>query len=275
MKRRLFVVQAIVGIIAIIVGVTMYIRTAVVSVREEQEYIALAEEFVVLSPPRRDTDYAASPTSREFLQGAEGTLVEPLEEIEHPLIIVDFESLLELNSDTVGWIMIKDTPVNYPILQTSDNYYYLGHSFSKSRSNSGSVFADYTVDIDNSPNIILYGHNMGSGEITKFSSLRGYVEMSYVEANPEVIIATPESGASAWRVFAAIHVDSTDVDEVERFYRKEFEDLDDFEEFLSDVNAREFYDSGVRPEFDNRLLALSTCVSGRKTMRLVVYAYQG
>ena len=76
-------------------------------------------------------------------------------------ISVDFQKLSEINSDVVGWIYIKNTDINYPILQTDDNEYYLKRDIYKNYSSCGSIFLDCNSNIEFSDdNTIIYGHNL-------------------------------------------------------------------------------------------------------------------
>lgn len=73
---------------------------------------------------------------------------------------LDFSKLKEMNSDTIGWIEIRNTNINYPFVQTSDNDYYLGHSFTKSVNGDGWIFVSYINKNDfTDSNTILFGHD--------------------------------------------------------------------------------------------------------------------
>ncbi len=81
--------------------------------------------------------------------------------IEQASLKIDFEQLKSINQDVVGWIYIKDTDINYPILQTTDNEYYLKKSIYKTYSSCGSIFLDYNTKSDFSEqNSVIYGHNL-------------------------------------------------------------------------------------------------------------------
>ena len=80
-----------------------------------------------------------------------------------PFMNVDFNELLKKNPDTVGWIKVEGTKVNYPVVQASDNNYYLSHAFNKTANQGGWIFADYRVNFkDFGKNTIIYGHNMNN-----------------------------------------------------------------------------------------------------------------
>ena len=87
------------------------------------------------------------------------------------------EELKSINSDYKMWIQIENTNINYPVVQGSDNDYYLKHNFRKESNISGTVFVESANDIDNDKNIILYGHNMRNG--TMFNNITNYKEESF------------------------------------------------------------------------------------------------
>ena len=79
---------------------------------------------------------------------------------------VDFSKLKEQNSDTVAWIGLESLNIEYPIVQTKDNEYYLEHSFDKSENTAGWIFADYRNKLDGKDkNIVIYGHNRKDGSM--------------------------------------------------------------------------------------------------------------
>ena len=88
-----------------------------------------------------------------------------------PLTDVDFTNLLEINNETVGWVNVKNTNVNYPIVKHTDNNFYLNHSFDKKKNSAGWVYMDYrnnTSSIDK--NTIIYAHGRLDGSM--FGSLK-------------------------------------------------------------------------------------------------------
>ena len=82
--------------------------------------------------------------------------------------LIDFEKLKSINSDIVAWIIIDGTTINYPVMQTTDNNYYLSKNFYKEYDRCGSVFLDYKSQFTDK-NIVIYGHNIKRG--TMFSDL--------------------------------------------------------------------------------------------------------
>ena len=77
---------------------------------------------------------------------------------------IDFNKLLEINNQVVGWIKIEDTDINYPIVKGEDNSYYLNHNILNESSQNGWIFMDYRNSDDFSDNnTVIYGHNIKSG----------------------------------------------------------------------------------------------------------------
>lgn len=120
---------------------------------------------------------------------------EPAEELrvftEFSPISVDFEALLEKNSDTAAWVYCPDTVINYPIMHTEDNKKYLEHLTDGSFSYWGTLFADYRNSGDFfDPLTVVYGHNMR--DKTMFGSLSNYSRQKYYESHPIWYLETPE-----------------------------------------------------------------------------------
>ena len=89
----------------------------------------------------------------------------------------NFDELKRLNSNIVGWIRIDDTNINYPVLQTDDNSYYLSRNYRDEFSVAGSIFLDYRDDILLDDFLIIYGHRMSYGKM--FSDVTKYAEQGF------------------------------------------------------------------------------------------------
>lgn len=146
----------------------------VLEVREERRYIQELRERAVTA------GQSSSDPSRE---PAEPTP-------EPPPIQVDFELLQAENPDVVGWIYCPDTEVNYPVMHSGDNRYYLRRRSDGTRHVAGSIFADgrNTIDLSDE-NVIIYGHNMRDGSM--FALLPRYARQEFYEAHPVWYLLTP------------------------------------------------------------------------------------
>lgn len=165
---------------------------------------------------------------------------------------IDFDELKKINDDCVAWIYIEDTDINYPIVQGSDNSYYLKHLIDGKWNSSGSIFMDSRVSADISDrHCIIYGHHMKNG--TMFSGLTKYKEQEYFDAHPEGWLITPE-GTYRIEFFAGYvaNVKSAAWD-------LGFESDDDFVSWTQEAKKQSWFASALSPAVTDRILTLSTC----------------
>lgn len=182
-----------------------------------------------------------------------------------PFMNVNFNELLNKNPDTVGWIKVEGTKVNYPVVQTGDNDYYLKHAFNKSTNIGGWIFADYRVNFKEfGKNTIIYGHNMNNK--TMFGSIPSMLNRSYLNNsdNYYIKISTPTSN-SIWKVFSVYTI------EPETYYLKTNFNLETYGDFLSTIKSRSIYDFGIDVTTDDKIITLSTC-DNTGTKRVAVHA---
>jgi len=182
-----------------------------------------------------------------------------------PFMNVNFNELLDKNPDTVGWIKVEGTKVNYPVVQALDNDYYLNHAFNRGRNTGGWIFADYRVDFkDFGKNTIIYGHNMNNK--TMFGSVPDMLKNSYLNNsdNNFIKISTPASN-SVWKVFSIYTI------EPEVYYLKTNFKSEPYENFLNIIKGRSIYNFGVDVTTDDKILTLSTC-DNTGTKRVAVHA---
>lgn len=182
-----------------------------------------------------------------------------------PFMNVNFTELLAKNSDTVGWIKVDGTKVNYPIVQAEDNDYYLNHAFNGSSNLAGWIFADYRVNFEEfGKNTIIYGHNMNNK--TMFGSIPSMLDSSYLNNsdNYYIKISTPTSN-SVWKVFSIYTI------EPEVYYLKTNFKSEPYENFLKTIKDRSVYDFGINVTTDDKVLTLSTC-DNTGTKRIAVHA---
>lgn len=165
---------------------------------------------------------------------------------------IDFDALLSINSDCVGWIHIPDTGISYPVVQGSDNSHYLKHLFNGEWNSSGSIFLDCRVDASLSDrHSIIYGHHMKNG--TMFSGLTKYKEQQYYEEHPTGLFITPEC---TYKIeFFAGYVAGVDEDA----WKVGFQADEDFEAWIEETKRKSWIESPLSPAVTDRVLTLSTC----------------
>lgn len=183
------------------------------------------------------------------------------------LIDTDISSLKKKNNDTIAWIKVNGTNVNYPVVKSTNNDYYLKHSFDNSYSQAGWIFMDYRNNIINfDDNTIIYGHNMLNQ--TMFSSLTNMLNESFFKTddNNRYIYLTTENSSTLWKIFS-IYVTNP-----ETYYMNiDFSSKSDFSNFLNTIKSRSMYNLNEDVTANDKILTLSTCTN-LNTKRLVVHA---
>ncbi len=179
-----------------------------------------------------------------------------------------FKKLYYQNNDVRGWISYKTTDkvtfnIDYPIVQSTDNDYYLFHDFNRTYNKNGTLFYDYRNDFSSKKstnrNTVIYGHNMASGQmLAGLNKLLWSVD--YARVAPTFTMNTIYNQAE-YKVFALMLLNNSEVDGIPFAYlRTDFHDNVEFAGFLSEIMARSLYvygDVDVRP--DDEIVMLSTC----------------
>ena len=157
---------------------------------------------------------------------------------------IDFNKLKEQNKETVAWIKVNNTNIEYPVVKANNNNFYLNHSFDKSENLAGWIFADYRNKFDNTDkNIIIYGHNMRDGSM--FGSLKNILNSDWYEneENTNITLYT-ENEKCIYKVFSIYKIESEDY-----YIKTEFSNAKRFKSehtktpFLSARNKdKNFYD---------------------------------
>lgn len=187
--------------------------------------------------------------------------------------IKKLEQLKKENSDIVSWIQINDTTINYPILQTNNNEYYVTHNYLKEKSRYGSIFLKAECDLlDKNSNLIVYGHHMKDKQM--FYPLIKYINKDYYEKHKTIQITTLEEECT-YTIMSVFKSRVFYEDEKDVFKYYNYTDLKDekkYEEFIKKCKEIEIYDTGVTAKYGDRLLTLITCDYSQKNGRLVVVA---
>ncbi len=179
---------------------------------------------------------------------------------------VDFKDLLKQNKETVAWIKVNNTKVNYSVLQHTDNEYYLKHDFNKNNNSNGWIYGDYRDDFKYfGTNTILYGHNLTNR--TMFGSLIWCLKESWYtnEENQYIKLSTPYSN-TVWKIFSIYSI------KPEVYYLKTyFENDSEHQKFIETIESRSIYDFKQDVSSKDKILTLSTC-SDDGTKRVVIHA---
>ncbi len=193
-------------------------------------------------------------------------------DLETPEILPLYEDLFNQNKSLIGWIKIADTIIDYPVMQTVNNEYYLDHNFHQQYDKNGSIFMDAQCSVyPRSDNLILYGHHMKSGKM--FGHLWKYESQEYYKKHPHIEFDTIyETG-----VYEVMFVFRDKVYSKEDVNFKYYEFINayseqEFDSYMAEMAAMSYYDTGVVAEYGDRLLTLSTCDYEQNNGRFVVVA---
>lgn len=170
------------------------------------------------------------------------------------LIDVDFNNLKDVNPNTVGWIQVNGTNINYPFVQTNDNSFYLNHSFDKSYNKAGWVFLDYRNNKNiNDKNTIIYAH--GRIDNLMFGSLRKVLTNGWLNNKDNYVIKlSTDKENTLWQVFSVYRIPTTS-----DYLKIEFENNDEFKNFLELLLNRSTFNFNTSIDKNDKILTLSTC----------------
>lgn len=189
-----------------------------------------------------------------------------------PDILDEYKNIYIKNKSVIGWLTIDGTGIDYPVMQTVNNDYYLDHDFNGKEDKNGSIFLDCNCNaMFRSTNLIIYGHHMKSGKM--FGNLKKYESEDYCKEHNIIQFDTIyEKGL--YEVMYVFRDNIKDAEDVS-FKYYQFIDAASPEEFESNMNAMSkmsLYDTGVTASYGDDILTLSTCNGSTSTARFVVVA---
>jgi len=241
-RRRIFLGLAAIGCAAaVVISIIMLLSTTSDYYEGAQTYDDLTQH---LTDPPMDPDVQIPPDPDTWPT-------------------VDFDALRAINPDIVAWLICKDTRINYPVVQGSDNDYYLKHLFDGKRNNAGCLF----VDSNNEPgfvdhNTVIYGHHMKDKSM--FSTLTEYKTQAFYEKHPQMILLTPD-GNYTIDLFAG-YVTNIKADSWKLWFASNSE----FEEWIRETRSKSTFQCEVKVSTSDRFITLSTCSYEFDNARYVV-----
>lgn len=177
-----------------------------------------------------------------------------------------FNVLKNKNQDTVGWLKVNNTLIEYPIVQTTNNEYYLKNDFYKEKNIYGWVFMDYRNNpFELKQNTILYGHN--SRKKVAFGTLKYTLEEEwYLNKDNQIITFNTLADNMEWQIFSIYVIDVTS-----DYLYVDFRNQEEFLKFANKLKNRSIQNFDVLLEENDKILTLSTCTNNSK-QRIVVHA---
>jgi len=178
---------------------------------------------------------------------------EKVEDIEEKKEVINFQDLININSDFIGWIKIEDTNINYPIVQGTNNTYYLKHSFYKEYSNAGSIYMDATANSNfSSKNTFIYGHYTSDGSM--FGQIGKYMKQDFYDKHKEIYIYTSEQNYKL-EVFS-VHVDKAS----SKSYQMNFTTDESYKDYIDLMKSYSVIKSDIEIDYtEDRIVTLYSC----------------
>ena len=278
MKKKGIYITAVIVLAIALLGSAIYLFQYFLSAKKNAELNEQLREDTMVTLP--STTEPSTEATTEPIQATE----EPTEPSTVPEATYaegrDYKAFYEKNpnEDFVGWLRIDGTQLDYPVMQTAvDNAnYYLYRDYNKNNNAQGTVYAREQCDIFKpSDNITLYGHTMKDGSM--FACLHNYTAKATWERNSLVFFDTfnPKTGDVEYHTYKIFAVFKTSANIGEGFSYHRFENAatqKDFDDFVATCKQLSFYDTGVTPQYGDKLICLSTCEYTLNNGRLVVAA---
>ena len=263
-KKILNLILALVFLVSVI----MVLRQALDDSGGENEYqkaidIAKSTDVTSETAPEESQNVSADTSdSGELVWMPETVVDDPVRE---ELRKTDLAALREINPDVVGWIRVPDTKIDYPLVQGTDNDFYLKHTWQGNANSVGTIFMDFNSSPDLTDfNTLIYGHNMRSGSM--FASLRNYSQQSYFDDHPYIYLLV-DNGVFRFEVFSSYRAELD-----ASAYGQSFQQQETRQKFLQDALDQSAIETGITPGIRDRILTLSTCSGVGYETRWVVQA---
>lgn len=181
-----------------------------------------------------------------------------------------FEQLARINPGLKGWISIPGTALSLPVVQGSDNSYYLDHDFYGKQDRHGTIFVDCEADLETGGfNTVIYGHHMRDGSM--FGILKSYRSEAFYKDHPSFFISLPEEERE-YEILAVVRNDifEGNKEEFQYYDYKRIENEEDFTAYCQALKENAVYDTGVEAGVGDELVTLCTCDYGSADQRLLV-----
>ncbi len=176
---------------------------------------------------------------------------------------INFSELKAANPNTVAWLSVDGTNINYPIVQTGDNDYYLNHSFDNSYKTTGWTFMDFRNDPNMTDhNTIFYGHNLLNK--TAFGSIANIFTKDWVKNSNKTIIVLTPTKKYTYKIFSAYYIDP----EVYYLQTNFYSDVD-YKAFLDTLSGRNSIGIDNSVTIDDKIITLSTCTEDNKGRKVI------
>lgn len=173
------------------------------------------------------------------------------------------EDLSKINKDFKFWLSVDNTNINYPVVQSKDNSYYLDKDFYGKKSISGTLFMDYRNKSLDDQNVIVYGHNMKNK--TMFNNLNKFKDGDFFKENNRIKITMDEK-EFLYEVFSAYIIES-DYD----YLKTSFNSESDYQKYIDAITSKSLHESNIKVSSNDKIVTLSTCTYEFDDARMVIH----
>ena len=216
-----------------------------------------------------DKAVETAPQTQQTENGQTESAIKPVSETAP--ITVDFERLQEENKDIIAWLYCPDTEINYPVVQSKDNEYYLRRLLDGTWNIAGTRFMDYRNAADCSDlHTIIYGHNMRVKSM--FGSLHDFESEDFYKKHNKIYLYQPGKTikCTIYSVYDCLDKSAT--------YNTDFSDDGNDNKWVDwltmTVNNNAYYPIKKKPAEKDHIITLSTCSGKQKgdSYRFVVHS---
>ena len=278
-KQQRITIQIIVGISLALVCMTGMGIFRYKAVKQLEKYQAIADAYaeldIILEEGREKAQQEAKEELQEMFSEMEADAERYQQEYEEEmrkkgLEAYDWDALCSENEDIKGWLCIPDTLINFPVVGTDDNAFYLSHDFTGEKSSAGCPFMDKDTQVWDF-NRVIYGHNMGTGSDAMFSTLLDYEKENYFKENQTIYFTDAYGNANAYQVMAVVKYGISDLGEWD-FRTRNHEDMESYNAWMEQLQGRALY--YAEPDHaPTSIITLATCdrrVHGKNGRFLVI-----
>lgn len=221
--------------------------------------------------------------NEELANSGKVKMEEMKSDIISPAILPEYQKLYEENEDMAGWLYIRDSMIDYPVMQTpEDETYYLRRDFYGEDNSNGCLIMDTDSVVGNavkandykdgtkpSTNLIIHGHAMKSGQM--FGNLKLYADRAYGMEHSIICFDSlyEKREYELLAVFySQVYNKSDDVFKYYKFFQADTQEK--FNDWYENIMKLSLYDTGVTAEFGDEFITLSCCSYHTEDGRFVV-----
>lgn len=250
-SNRLFIITEIICVLIFIYAALQLVSIIQDYRRASNEYSTLAQ-LVVVTEITENADHGENAEKVETNGQEEKNILEAPYDYEIPNYSIELDAMKNQNKDTVGWIILPNSKINYPIVKSKDNTEYLTTTFEGQTASSGAIFMDMLCESDfSSENTIIYGHNMKNGSM--FRALNNLTDKEYFWRHHIFCIDTG-NGFENYEIISCYETVETDLSS----WQISFESKETYGEWLENIAKRCTYDC-VDYDVNKNTITLSTC----------------